>query len=151
MRGIKTFSLLVSRLTAFLSYCLWDLLLFKIFTKREKRKEKRRKTLVASCRVRWILHFQTNLVSNNLCHKAHQKKLNQMNLHENNNISTFPSLVLILGRPTNCEYVDKRDFVGILASKPRQQQNQLLQSSWVIPSGWFLKVFKATKLFQNAR
>jgi len=49
-----------------------------------------------------------------------------MNVHENNNISMFPSVILILERPTKYKYVDKRDFVGIVASKP---EYQLLQSS----------------------
>ena len=52
-----------------------------------------------------------------------------MNLHKNKNICTFPSLILILGRSRNHEHVDKRDFVGILAPQPVQQQHQLLQSS----------------------
>lgn len=57
------------------------------------------------------------------------KTLNGMNLHENNSIRELPSLILILGKPTNNEYVDKRGFVGPLASKAGQQQHRLLQST----------------------
>lgn len=43
-----------------------------------------------------------------------------MNLHENNSIPEVPTLILILGKPTNNEYADKRGFVGPLASKAGQ-------------------------------
>lgn len=76
-----------------------------------------------------------------------------MTLHENNNISELPSLILILCKPTNNEYVDKRDFIGPFYCPQRPDNNSdiicckalrpfLLRGFW--------KVFKATKLFQNA-
>lgn len=47
-------------------------------------------------------------------------------------ITVFPSLILILGKPTNNEYADKSGLVGPLAgqlSKAGQWQHRLLQST----------------------
>lgn len=72
-----------------------------------------------------------------------------MNLHENNSIPELPSLILILGKPSNNEcakgvlldhWPQKLDNSNIVCCKALRPF--LLSGFW--------KVFKATKLFQNA-